>query len=178
MRSSVIIGLGSSLIMGACFTEPVDDPDGDPDIVAVARNAPTHSVSGGGRVDYDLEGLPEGYRETYGFSARQRPDGSVDGNLELHWDPPYDVAAHGDITCLNVQGNGAWIGFVITHTNQPESFPVGGESVFHVVDNGSGGNAPDDQVSFFFGAPAAVCGYLVGPPAELFDWTHGNVTVR
>ena len=176
MQTSIYFGIVSSLFIGACFTEPEGEPEGQP--VAVARNAPERSVSGGGRVDYDFAGLPEGYRETYGFSARQRPDGSVDGNIEFHWDAPYDLKAHGDITCLNVQGNGAWIGFAITRSDQPEGFPVGAEVVFYVADNGSGHAAPADQVSFFFGAPAQVCQYQDGPPRALFDWTHGNVTVR
>ncbi len=187
MGSSIRVVIASSVLastffVGGCVTEPLDEPDTTaPGPEAVARTAPTHSVSGGGRIDYPENnefGVPPGYSETYGFSARQRPDGTVDGNIEMHWDPPFDFKVHGDIACLNVVDNGAVIGMVVTRTDNP-GFPEGLELLVAVVDNGSGHNAPPDQISGFFGGPPDFCqGLSVGDFGGLYAWTHGNVTVR
>ena len=176
MQSFVRVIIASSFLVGACVSEP-DDSDNLGSAGEAVSRAPQHSLTGGGRVDYDLDFLPSGYSETYGISARLRPDGSAEGNIEFHWDPPFDVKAHGDITCLKVQGNAAGVGLVITRSDNP-AFPEGLELIFSVVDNGSGHNAPD-QISGFGGAPAEVCQDLdLGDGGGLFDWTHGNITVR
>ena len=180
MRVLVPAVVVSALFVTACESGPTDIQPLTPDATAFARSAPTHSVTGGGTVVYDTDpGYEVGSRESYGISARQRPDGSVEGMIEMHWPAPYDLKAHGTVTCLNVEGNQAWIGFAISRTDQPDAFPVGSQWVFFVTDNGAGKNSAPDQVSYFFRvADAALCSTLSGPINTQFDWTNGNLTVR
>lgn len=175
MRLSIVLLATSCSFFAACLTE-TDDPLGSSS--ADLRGAPAHGVSGGGRVLYpDGFGLPAGYAENYGFTAHQRADGSVDGQIELQWDPPYDFKAHGDVSCLHVDGNSAYLGFTITHSDNP-GFGPGTSFVFEVTDNGSGAGAAPDQISFFTGGPASFCSAFAPGDLGAFDWTHGNVTVR
>jgi hypothetical protein len=64
-----------------------------------------------------------------------------------------------DVTCLNVVGNKAAIGGVVTKTKT--GFPPPGEGILQlVIDNGEPGAdspPPDMSQTFFTGAPPAVC---------------------
>jgi hypothetical protein len=176
MRQSIVLLAITSSFFAACLTEPDDELGSSTDEL---RGTPVHTVSGGGQVQYpDGFGLPPGYAENYGFSARQRADGSVDGQIELQWDPPYDFKAHGEVSCLHVDGNSAYLGFTITHSDNP-AFGPGVEGVFEVQDHGSGAGAAPDTISFFLlGFPLALCDQFPPGAFGAFDWTHGNVTVR
>jgi hypothetical protein len=140
---------------------------------ARSERAPAHHVSGGGQVDYTGTVADGADTETYGVTASMDGAGNVKGQFESHWG---EYRFHMEITCLAVDGNRAWLGGVTTRSNN-ESFPVGHEWVFSVVDNGQGANADPDQLSYFYFLDASDC---TDPGFDFyyFDWTNGNVKVK
>ncbi len=134
-------------------------------------------VSGGGTVDWPMG------RVTYGFTAQQINDSGVDGNAKgqmviQHRDTPSPEAPgwlvrHIDITYLGVNGNAAWIGGIITKSNDP--IEVGLEVVGQVQDNGEGSKAtgPDRISAFFTGTP--ISDLYSEPDFGMIDFTNGNV---
>jgi len=90
-------------------------------------------------------------RRQFSFSARQMPDGTVQGSGILHnpsFDPKYD--AHFDITCLQVVGNRASFGGSIRKTSDPVFNDEFDAAFFTVFDNGEPGADTDTISSVFF----------------------------
>jgi hypothetical protein len=141
-------------------------------------NAPAHSVTGGGKVDFSILGPPSGV-ETYGFEASIDGNGNVKGQFQATFTVP-SVKFHADITCLAVDGNDAWMGAVVTQTHDPVAFPVGTEGVIRARDNGQGANAADDELGYWVLTSASSCTAMRtdGVYGALFPWIHGNVQVR
>src|SRR5262245_63061419 len=76
-------------------------------------------------------------RRQFSFSAKQMPDGSVQGQAIIHnpsFDPKYD--AHFDISCLQVVGNRASFGGSIKKTSDPVFNDELDAAFFTVFDNG------------------------------------------
>jgi hypothetical protein len=86
----------------------------------------------------------------------------------------------GDVTCLSVVSNLAWIGG--RQENSSEGFPPGLENGFRVADNGEGAKDPPDEMSLMFvnappGLAQAYCNAM--PPAPpLNPIEAGNIQVR
>lgn len=176
MRSSVAVIMLCSAILAAC-SEPTS-PEAF-DMGPAFSKAPVHSVTGGGRVDYTgVDNLPDGYTEMHSISARSRPDGSVEGQLESHWPAPYDVKFHGAVDCLKVEGNTATVGFTITRSDNP-TFPKGSRWVFRIKDDGA-----QDAITSYgsIGLPALTCQtprvLEIFDTLPLFALTNGNFNVR
>jgi len=96
-----------------------------------------------------------------------RPDGTV-------------IDAHGDVICLEIEGNVARVGGVADRsTGVPEGTPP--FAYFTVVDNGEGDDTAD-LASNLFTAPEqtvlAHCATGHVPPPPLFPILTGNVQVR
>lgn len=71
--------------------------------------------------------------QTYSFSAVQHKNGSISGQLTLN-SRAQDVIIQGKVTCLEIDGNEARIGGIITHVT-PNSDPIvfeGQPFQFHV----------------------------------------------
>jgi hypothetical protein len=121
-----------------------------------------------------------GELRTFSFTALKYADGTVQGEYEL-LSRLTGTRIHGDVTCLSVVGNQAWIGGVQEHSNNPAILP-GGENGFRVADNGEGANDPPDQMSLMFvnGAPGFAQAYCnARPPAPpLNPIEAGNIQVR
>jgi len=86
----------------------------------------------------------------FSFSARQMPDGTVQGSAILHnpsFDPKYD--AHFNITCLQIVGNRASFGGSIKKTSDPVFNDEFDAAFFTVFDNGEPG-ANNDTISEVF----------------------------
>jgi hypothetical protein len=178
VRTANAVTLVCSLVVGAACADAPTAPDQDPGPL-FSSNAPLSSVTGGGRVVYDpgaIPGYPD-YAETYGISARARPDGSVEGMIESHWPAPYDVEFHGAVGCLKVVGNIAVIGYEVTRTDNDAGYPVGSRWVFRVRDDGTG---PDtDAISYFYPVGnVGACQTLNLTNTPWFTWTDGNITIR
>ena len=145
---------------------------------ARSANAPVHSVSGGGKVDWSSLTQAAGV-ETYGFTASVDGNGDVKGEFQASWNTP-DVTFHADVTCLAVSGNEAWLGLVVTQTHDPVAFPIGTQGVMRVRDNGQGANAADDELGYWVLVSANNCtAKPTGAPWNvLVPWIHGNLQVK
>jgi hypothetical protein len=133
--------------------------------VAWAGNGP--SASGGAHlVVHDVFGLQTLELQTFSFDARANGDGA-----------PF--SASGAVTCLTVIGKDAWIGGVISKSNDPTYVGVG--AWWHVTDNGEGSKAPADITTFMgAGTLAETTAFCGTHPAykHPFAIDHGNIQVR
>ena len=114
--------------------------------------------------------------QTYSFNAIQNRNGSVSGHLTLD-SRGQDVNFQGDVNCLDINGNQAIIGGVITHIT-PNSDPVwfaylGQSFVLRVIDNGEGAHDPIDLVS-----DVNIFDCSLGPFLALVPIEAGNINVN
>ena len=136
------------------------------------------SATGSGHLTYFDENEQEEGKRTFSFTAHQNRDGSADGNAHVH-NRPQELKQNIDIDCLDVEGNTAWLGGVITKSTV-SSFE-GRRIVFSVQDNGEGSKAKPDRISFIYRQgsdpmPSTDC--HVFHPAPAREVQQGNVQVR
>lgn len=133
-------------------------------------------ASGGGQ---DLYPGSENPDFVITFNAKEDSEGNDVG--KVNWsDTEGNVIASGEVDCLYVVGNRAFVRYLVD---------MGEEEDFHIFigfeDNGEGSNAEVDRHTFIYGAPASQdisCEYfaenidgLGGFPVE---WIRGNVQVQ
>jgi hypothetical protein len=145
---------------------------------AVAAGGP--SASGGSHlVAHNVFGLQTLVLQNFGFNAEIKMDGSADG-----WFNYRDVedgtpfSAGGPVTCLTVIGSDAWIGGVISLSNDPTVVGLG--AWWHVTDNGEGDGAPADITTFLgIGSLAQTQAFCDNHPAYRFPFAieGGNIQV-
>ena len=133
---------------------------------------PIHSVTGSGAAE------EEGVRFTTTIAAHQAEDGDVWGTIVVNLDlSAFNVEPlitfRQVVTCVDVDGNSAWIGGVVTQSNNQEIIPIGQTTVTLVRDLGSGGQ---DIMHGEPSAPEVTC--LDRPAFNETVVTHGNYTVR
>lgn len=112
---------------------------------------------------------------TFAFTAKTRADGTVQGQYQVNNRDVSGSREHGEVNCLEVDGNQAWIGGVITHSSDPTR--VGIRRVFQVVDRGEGSGDPPDLASILipvFAADACHTRPFLAPQAL----EGGNLQVR
>lgn len=126
---------------------------------------------------------PDGSKRQFSFSAVTKRDGTVTGSAVLH-NPAFDFFAKFDISCLNVVGNRATFGGLVTKTNDPFFSPAPGgggfdRAFFTVVDNGEPGSADTiSRVSFDDTVGPEAC-ELTGPTDFVQEpIENGNVQVK
>ena len=114
------------------------------------------------------------------FSARILPNGKPQGRFHVTLQGPAELtggfedgtrSVTFDVTCLEVEGNRAWIGGRIV-APKTDRF-LGGEDVWVVED---GGETGPDRVAVFIGRAASRCSerpLVSGPPSE-----RGELVVR
>ena len=112
---------------------------------------------------------------TFAFTAKNRADGSTQGQYQVDNRDVSGSREHGTVTCLEVDGNQAWIGGVITHSSIPGR--EGTPRIFRVVDRGEGSGAPPDQASLLLVAAAGETCHG-RPLLPLQDLEGGNIQVR
>jgi len=114
------------------------------------------------------------------YNARGTTLGGADGWWDYQeTEPGSSVHASGEITCLVVQGNHAWIGAVVTRAD--DASYVGLDAWWQVQDNGAGANAAPDMTTFVgFGDPGRAQDYCNRAPTSRFPFNvqGGNVTVH
>lgn len=141
MKRIKVFGLAGLLISALALTLMLRP-------TAAAGSGP--SASGHGTVLLeDTEGRI--VRRQFSFSARQMPDGSVQGNAVIHnpsFDPKFD--AQFDITCLQVVGNRASFGGSVRRSNDTVFTDEFDAAFFTVFDNGQPGADNDTISSVFF----------------------------
>jgi hypothetical protein len=122
-----------------------------------------------------------GELRTFTFNAIRRADGTVSGEWEVISRAGAGARLHGDVLCLAINGNQAWIGTRIESATNPVVI-IGSEGGFRVVDNGEGANEPPDAASlaFFNGAAGFAQNYCdamaANPPLNPVE--HGNLQVE
>ncbi|WP_296705855.1 hypothetical protein [Algoriphagus sp.] len=134
-------------------------------------------ASGGGKDLYPDSDEPN-FEIT--FSAREDADGNDVG--KVNWkDTEGNVIASGEVDCLYVEGNRAWVRYVFEVEDVPFLIWIGFE------DNGEGSKAESDRHTYIYGGLKADFDYLScedfaasdgfgdGFPVE---WVRGNVQVN
>jgi len=137
------------------------------------------SVAGSGA--YTTEG-EDGYWRTFSFSARRYADGTVDGQwqrITREDGNATDSKSHGNVTCLSIVGDQAWIGGYAT--SGVNSIPPN-RVAWRVVDNGQGSSASPDQISaqYWLGGgslPAWYCATMPEAP-DLHEIEAGNILIK
>jgi hypothetical protein len=139
--------------------------------------APGPSASGHGTILLqNTEGRT--VRRQFSFSAKQMPDGSIQGSAILHnpsFDPKY--SAQFEITCLQVVGNRASFGGSIRKTTDPVFNDEFDAAFFTVFDNG----AHDDTISeVFFDnvVEPSTCQFIGADDFPQIPIESGSVRVR
>ena len=120
-------------------------------------------------------------RRQFSFSARQMPDGTIQGSGIIHnpsFDPKYD--AQFDITCLQVVGNRASIGAAIRKTSDPVFNDEFDAAFFTVFDNGERGNGNDTISEVFFDnvVEPSACQFIGADDFPQIPIEGGNVQVK
>lgn len=121
----------------------------------------------------------------YAVSAIHHADGSVTGQFEERVLDPAGAflrQTHGYVTCVQIEGNLARIGGVLTRVdapNQPHLVP-GVEFHVDVVDNGPpSSDTPDLGSNARFGLPGTAEAFCeTGEAFNLEPVVHGNITIH
>lgn len=87
---------------------------------------------------------------------------------------------HVDVTCMSVAGNQAWVGGIISRSDDPAVI-VGTVSYFRAIDNGEGSGLPDQvspaRINDRAGEDILFCTQQpTGLPLRNVE--HGNVQIR
>ncbi len=177
--TALAVALG--LVAGACSEQADPTSANDAGITSVTTTANArvvHHASLGGADICEAIGEPTGCDANFSLTANQKADGSVKGQ----WQDTFvggGEGIHVAIDCLNVVGNGAVIGGVITHGTSGGVDVTGQRALTAVVDNGTSANDPADQLSFsFFPTGAASCTNFVPGNFPLFTLANGQVKVQ
>jgi hypothetical protein len=127
-------------------------------------------VSGGGQFVHPTFGSV-----TFAFSAVRHRDGSVSGRFFQN-QPAFGFTYAGDVTCFAVDqvNHRAWIGGVLTQTNDPDPVTeIGDDAWFRVLDTGAQSTEPDRSTFFGFEQPPP--GIVTSEEyCQLQIWADGN----
>jgi hypothetical protein len=149
-----------------------------------SANGVAELVTGGGQFVH-----PDFGTVTFALTARRHHDGRVSGRFSQH-QPFFGFAYAGDVTCFAVDPvNGrAWIGGVLSHSDDPDEVTQVGDDVwFRVLDTGSGSAGPDRSTFFGFEQPPPgivtseeYCQLRIWPDGNARTWPveHGSIVIH
>jgi hypothetical protein len=160
-------------------------PEGSQDRTAeMANGGVEEKVTGGGQFVHPTFGTV-----TFSFVAIRHADGRVSGGFQQH-QPFFGFTYKGDVTCFAVDpvNHRAWIGGVLTHSNDPDPVTeVGDDAWFRVLDTGNS-NAEPDRSTFFgfdqgvppFDTSENYCAAMPWPEGNARTWpvVHGNIVIH
>lgn len=154
MRATLPI-LAGTLLLAACAdtTDPVFTPD-------YAANPVLEQASGSGHIRQDNN------RRTFSFHAQKHADGSASGSFNLI--TASGVHVTGNVSCLRVVGNEAWIG------GEAKSGVAEGTRVAFRVQDGGEGAGSADRISGVFSNRGCAGAARLG----MFTVDAGNVQVK
>jgi hypothetical protein len=147
---------------------------------ALATGVPASASGSSHFTLHNVFGLDTLVVRDFSWTATMTASGKVNG-----WFTYQDVedgavfTASGDVTCVTVQGNQAWVGATIVQSNDPSY--VGLDSWWHVTDNGEGRNAQQDVTTLIgAGDPGAAQAFCDTAPPYRFPWPvdNGSIQVR
>jgi hypothetical protein len=146
---SVLLALGAT-ITGCGGDRPVLGPE-DAGAASLAAGGLAARIMGSGthlRVGTAGEELT-----TFAFSALRRDDGTATGQWQYHFRVA-GFSMHGDVSCLSIADNEAWVGGTISKVSSPDPADqelVGVEMWWRSRDNGEGtAAAPDSSTGLGF----------------------------
>jgi hypothetical protein len=174
----------SALLLGvAACAEPSAPADGRSHETSMlsAAGGVSQSVSGGGQFVH-----PDFGTVTFAFTAQRLPDGRVIGRFQQH-QPAFDVTYKGDVTCFAVDpvNHRAWIGGVLTQSNDPDPVAlVGKDAWFRVLDLAGGDLDRSTFLGFEGGGgiltSAEYCQRQIWPDDNARTWPveQGEITIH
>ena len=114
------------------------------------------------------------------YHAFELSDGSVHGQWRYDlWQAGQETTFSGNVTCMTVSGNRAWIGGPVTGSSDPTQIGMG--AWWQVADNGAGAHPviPDRTTFVGIGTMAQTLAYCANAPAPhfIFDVQVGGVQV-
>ncbi len=146
-------------------------------VMAAARGGPPCAIVtlGGADIDYPPGEGPPTYRGSNLSLIARGCDGAVTGQFE---DTLINgIGVHAQVTCLEIEGDDAWISGVVTKLTPATLGDFAGTPIsIRVRDNGTSANDPLDQASFFFWNTEDLC--TDRPDYELFNIVAGQVRIR
>jgi hypothetical protein len=189
MRTSFKVTLAAVLAFGCADqpTAPGAPNDAAPVVEPTMNSSVVHHVSVGAEDPFcEATGQPPGCDANFSLVANQRADGTVTGQWQDTFGFGGGDGLHVAIDCLNVVGNGAVIGGVITRGSALGTDFTGLRTLTAAIDNGSSVSDPLDQVSFSWvvtgptGLPIEDTPCTEFDPSDfiLLDVTHGQVKVQ
>jgi len=169
MRYQSLVASGSMALALGCGSPASPDAAGGqvglrPELAA---DGVVESVTGGGQFVHPVFGTV-----TLSFQAIRHADGRVTGRLQQH-QPAFGFTYKGDVTCFAVDpvNHRAWIGGVLTESNDPDPVTEVGDDVwFRVLDTGD--NAAEPDRSTFLGFEGAIV--TSEEYCQLKIWPEGN----
>jgi hypothetical protein len=141
------------------------------------------AVTGGGQFVHPTFGTV-----MFAFTAVRHADGSVSGRFHQH-QPAFGFTYKGDVTCFAVDeaNHRAWIGGVLTQSNDPDPVTEVGDDVwFRVLDTEESAE-PDRSTFFGFEQPPPgivtseeYCQLQIWPDGNARTWPveSGNIVIR
>lgn len=155
-------------------------PGHDGLVIDAAAGGVQESVTGGGQFVHPVFGTV-----TFAFTAKRLADGRVQGRFQQH-QPAFGFTYKGDVTCLAVDpvNHRAWIGGVVTQSNDPDPVAVPGKDAwFRVLDPDEG---PDRSTFLGFEGGGGIltsaeyCDRRIWPDDNARTWPveHGNITLH
>ena len=141
-------------------------------------------VTGGGQFVH-----PDFGTVRFAYTAIRHQDGRVTGRFHQH-QPLFGFSYAGDVTCFAVDevNHRAWVGGVLTQSNDPDPVTEVGDDVwFRVLDSGEGTAEPDRSTFFGFEQPPPgivtseeYCRLQIWPEGNARTWPveSGNITIH
>jgi hypothetical protein len=177
-------GLIGVLTMGCLGPTAPEPRDGMRETAArPADQGAEEAVAGGGQFVH-----PDFGTVKFAFTAVRHADGSVSGRFHQH-QPFFGFSYAGDVTCFAVDevNHRAWIGGVLTHSNDPDPVTEVGDDVWFRVLDTEGSADPDRSTFFGFEQPPPgivtseeYCRLQIWPDDNARTWPveSGNIVIH
>ena len=178
-------GLAGVLALGCPGPTTPELRDGMRETTALPadRNGVQEKVTGGGQFVH-----PDFGTVTFAFVAVRHADGRVSGRFQQH-QPFFGFTYAGDVTCFAVDpvNHRAWIGGVLTQSNDPDPITeLGDDAWFRFLDTGGSGD-PDRSTFLGFEQPPPgivtseeYCQLQIWPDDNARTWPveSGNIVIH
>ena len=179
-------GLMGALALG-CSEQTAPGPRGgllETDDRPARQHGVQEVVTGGGQFVH-----PDFGAITFAFKAVRHQDGRVSGRFLQH-QHFFGFSYAGDVTCFAVDevNNRAWIGGVLTQTNDPDPITeIGDDAWFRVLDTEEPSGAPDRSTFLGFEMPPPgivtseeYCQLQIWPDGNARTWPveHGEIVIH
>lgn len=181
ITQQVAVGVFSAMALACGPTAP--DGATSRTIGAEMASGVLEQVTGGGQFVHPVFGTV-----TFSFVAIRHGDGRVSGQF---FQNQHDLGFiyKGDVTCFAVDptNHRAWIGGVLTHSNDPDPVTqVGDDAWFRVLDGGTVDDASDRSTFMGFEMPPPLdtsehyCQEKIWPEGNARTWpvVHGNIVIH